>query len=307
MSILSISSEKVQAFCLKNNLNLKKFEDYLHYLSLRDEVAELRIQGKEHTHPYFATHPSCQNRRYMDRESQYYIFARNEYAGNHPISDAVFHLIFRKHSTYESVRSHFGDYPGNLINKIILPNVINFILTLNTPFTGAYLVPHRDKKCSSKVEGWLKLFSEFNFEKITELQTTKECFTTLKSISGFGDFLAMQFATELSWLNETQFSCNEFVIPGNGAVRGLNKLEVEPKDHVKFLHALVELQPLSHPSWLPMTLMDYQNTFCEFDKYTRYLGGYENYGRERMKRLRKPHTQPITRFYTTAKLQQLIN
>ncbi len=295
------SVEKIDKFIAFHHLD-SKFKDYLNYLSLRDEVSELRIKGLTHPHPYFQSHPSCQNRRYMDRESQYFIHARNNYNNSFPITDAVFHLIFRKYSTYEAVKNHFNKFPGDLIKEGRTVELVSFLSTLETPFTGAYLIPHRDKNCETKIEGWVKLFTEFDFESLNQIDTAEECFQTLKQLNGLGDFLAMQFTTELSWLNETKFGCNEFVVPGNGAVRGLNKIGISPKNHTSFLHALTNLQPITHPEWLPMTLMDYQNTFCEFDKFTRYLGGYENQGRVKMKRLRKPNSSPITSFETTEKL-----
>lgn len=282
-------------------ISQKAWDDYLLYLKLRDEAAGLRIQGKEHDHPYFKSHPSCQNRRYMDRESQYYIISRNEYEGDKSITDALFHLIFRKQSTYTSVKERFGEFPGNLIQKHS-GEIIEYIQTLDTPFTGAYLVPHRDKKCQTKVEGWIKLLTLSDFEQMSEIPTAEKAYKFLSRFPGLGDFLAMQFVTELGWLNDTQYGGNEFVIPGNGCVRGMLKLGVSKKEQVRYLKKLVAANILKHETWKPLTLMDYQNTFCEFDKFTRYLGGYDNQGRTKMKRNRRPHREPITQFVLTEKL-----
>lgn len=285
-------------------VSTQQWADYLTYLQLRDEATQLRCIDKVLDHPYFINHPSCQNRRYMDRESQYFIKNRIEYQGQYPITDAVVQLIFRKDVTYQQIKNRFGDYPGNVVIKD-WESVADFVLTLSTPFTGAYLVPHRDKRFNTKVAGWLSLFDDYNFEGVEKIQTAEGCYNFFKKIPGFGDFLAMQFTAELGWLDETLYGGNEFVIPGNGAVRGLAKLQVNQKDHVKFLQELVKTQPISNIDYLPMTLMDYQNTFCEFDKFTRYLGGYDNQGRNRMKRLRKPASEPIKNFVTTDKISSL--
>jgi hypothetical protein len=284
------------------NIECKKWKDYITYLLLRDKATQLRLSGEVLNHPYFVNHPSCQNRRYMDRESQYYIINRLNYSGNFPIADAVINLIFRKDSTYQAIKEHFGDCPGNVVIKEF-KTVSNYILqNVDIPFTGAYLVPHRDNQFNNKVEGWLSLFSFINFETISTITTAKDAYKFFKNITGFGDFLAMQFVAELGWLDNTLYGGNEFVIPGNGAVRGLLKLGIPKSHHVKFLHKLVKDQPLANNIFKPMVLMDYQNTFCEFDKFTRYLGGYDNQGRERMKRLRKPYPIPITEFKVTNKL-----
>jgi alpha-glutamyl/putrescinyl thymine pyrophosphorylase clade 1 len=286
------------------NLSEKACNDYFFYLDQRDYASELRIQGLEHTHPYFKSHPSCQNRRYMDRESQYFIQDRLSYEGNYPITDAFFHLIFRKASTYRTVRDILGDYPGNLLGKHELKPVLEALQTIEIPFTGAYLVPHRAREFATKVEGWLDLFSwhKGNFEVLQKYGEARTAYTVFRNIRGIGDFLAMQFSTEIGWLDCTKYSGNEWVVPGNGAVRGLQKLGLNKYEFNSFLFELVVYQPNKHKNWLPMTLMDFQNTFCEFDKFTRYLGGYDNQGREKMKRLRKPHATPITEFVTTEKL-----
>jgi hypothetical protein len=277
----------------------ESFNSYLHYLNLRDQVTDLRIQGLESTDPYFKSFPSCQNRRYMDRESQYFIENITSYTGKKPISNALLHLIFRKNSTYIVLKQEFND-PAT-VNPVELTEFI--LNNVEVPFTGAYLVPHRDKHFDTKVAGWLDLFNLYDFEQIQTMPTAETVFKFFKSIPGFGDFIAMQFATELSWMNETKYGGNEFVIPGNGAVRGLNKLGVSKKEHISFLKYLVKLQPIQSTSWLPMTLMDYQNTFCEFDKFTRLTGDYDNQGRNRQKRKRRPHQIPITKFKVTEKLQ----
>jgi alpha-glutamyl/putrescinyl thymine pyrophosphorylase clade 1 len=287
----------------KYEISSKAFDDYLLYINLRDESTNLRLLDKAHPHPYFTNHPSCQNRRYMDRESQYFISRRNEYKSKYPITDAAFQLIFRKASTYDSVRDTLEEYPGDLISKGRINQILEVLKSITTPFTGAYLVPHRDKQFTTKIEGWLNIFQVFDFEKLSNVKSAREGYQLLRNIPGMGDFLSMQFITELGWLNETQYGGNEFVIPGNGAVRGLSKLGLNKTEFINFLFDLVSNQTTGISPWLPMTLMDYQNTFCEFDKFTRYLGGYDNQGRNKMKRLRRPNKTPITKFEITDKLK----
>jgi len=298
-----IDEKKIQSI-LKQYVSDESLKSYIEYIKLRDEVSLLRINSETSEHPYFANHPSTQNRRYMDRESQYFIKARNNYQGDYPISDAVFHLIFRKFSTYEKVLNNYDEYPGNLMNDGKAEEVADFIINnCDVPFTGAYLVPHRDKKFTKKVAGWLDIFNNYDLEKISKMQTAKEVFDFFKSINGFGDFLAMQFTTELGWLDSTQYGGNEFVIPGNGAVRGLKKLGVPEKFHSQAIKELSEMNLLSDSPWMPLTYMDIQNTFCEYDKFTRYNGGFDNGGREKQKRKRRANSEPITDFTLTNKLK----
>lgn len=279
----------------KYNLSHDNFSTYTAYLFSRDILTDSRINNLQSPVEAFQKYPFCQNRRWMDRESQAWLIANKNYTGNYPISDAFFRLIFRKYSTYSQVMEVLGDFPSNVIYTNY-SSVLKTVQSVEVPFTGAYLVPHRDKEFTTKVEGWLNLFTEYNFESLGHIKTAKECYEYLKKIKGFGDFLAMQFVAELSWLSDTQFKYNEFVIPGNGAVRGLNKLGVAPKRHVEFLHDLQDTALIDHPLWGKLYCMDYQNTFCEFDKFTRLSGNFDNGGRTRMKRNRKPHHTPIKEF-----------
>lgn len=279
----------------KYNLTLDNMTTYIAYLNLRDEITDLRILGKDSTVEAFQKYPFCQSRRWMDRESQYWLKANIDYTGNYPITDAFFRLIFRKFSTYSKVTEVLGNYPGDIIYSSFT-SVLKAVQCIDIPFTGAYLVPHRDKTVATKVEGWLNLFTEYNFENLTKIKSAKECYQFLKTIKGFGDFLAMQFTAELSWLEQTKFKYDEFVIPGNGAVRGLNKLGVTSKKHVEFLHDLQNKELITHEQWGKLYCMDYQNTFCEFDKFTRLSGEFDNGGRTRMKRNRRPQVAPIKEF-----------
>ena len=278
---------------------------YINYIQERDRVTQLRIDSKESDNEYFKHHPSTQNRRYMDRESQYFIRARNEYSGDNPITDALFHLIFRKYTTYTSVKSHFGDCPGNILSDGYVEEITTFICDeISTPFTGAYLVPHRNKNFKTKVGGWLDIFRLFDFEEIQKIKTAEDTYHCLRKLPGLGAFLAMQFTAELGWLNETLYGGNEFVVPGNGAERGLNKLGVPKSYQPDAIKELVKLNLLGGSPWKPLTLMDIQNTFCEFDKYTRYYGGHDNGGRSNQKRKRKAKDRlPITEFLLTDKLK----
>ena len=282
------------------------FEKYCEYVKLRDIVALKRIKGEEITEEYFKDYPSCQNRRYMDRESQYYIQNRIDYKGNYPITDAIFQLIFRKDSTYKFIKDKLNDYPGNFVSNYVYIDLIKVLLEdKKSIFTGAYLIPNRGK-FNSKVEAWLNLFKEYNFEKdLSTFSLADDAFKYFKQIKGFGDFLSSQFVAELSWLNETKFTYTNFVEVGNGAFRGLNKLGIPSNKHKSFLIELTNNNNFENYEWLPLYPMDLQNTFCEFDKWSRLSGEFNNGGRSRMKRHRIPKKNPITNFVITEKMEAL--
>lgn len=98
----------------------------------------------------------------------------------------------------------------------------------------------------------------------------------LRTIPRCKDFMAMQVLTDIGYVSRRSDE-NEFVIPGPGAKRGA--AAVFPKgDATDAIHwarrQFTENGPrLLTPSGRerPPSLMDIQNTFCEFSKYVRYL------------------------------------
>ena len=281
----------------------KGFATYLTYLNLRDLVTCKRIKGETHNLHYFNTYRSCQNRRYMDRESQLYILARKRYTGYNPVTDAMLHLVFRKNSTYQQLKERLGVFPGDLLVKGKVETVSRVLATIEKPFTGAYVVPPV-KGITPKYDGWLSLFENNNFEQLSEIKNAKQAYEFLIGIDGLGQFLAMQFSTEIGWLDCVQYGGNEFVLPGNGAIRGLKKLGLTGKQATKFIYALVEKTVQTDVvHFRPFTLMDIQNTMCEFDKFTRWLGTFDNQGRDNQKRKYTANPTPIKEFETTNKLQ----
>jgi hypothetical protein len=96
--------------------------------------------------------------------------------------------------------------------------------------------------------------------------TQQDRFLALKRHSGMGNFMSMQILTDVGYT--TEFREDEFVICGPGAAKGAGLLFPGlPSFHAlnwarsQDLHAMLGSR---NPS-----LMDVQNTFCEFFKYER--------------------------------------
>ena len=105
--------------------------------------------------------------------------------------------------------------------------------------------------------------------------TPAERFRLLTTIPRIGDFLAMQILTDYGYGGN---DCEDtFIVPGPGALRGAQL--ISPDTPAKEL--IYELRdmwrdhpaPPQLPNGLPPSLMDVQNTLCEFQKFSRYYKG----------------------------------
>lgn len=126
--------------------------------------------------------------------------------------------------------------------------------------------------------------------KIKNAETQEEVFKALQSFKGFGKFIAYQQFVDFTYIKTFPFSENEFVVSGPGCDRGIdwmcsdrddltcdefmfwfrdnidrickeNDIEWDPEKWFEFL-------PPEDRNW---GMMQIENSFCEFDKYSRTL------------------------------------
>ena len=115
--------------------------------------------------------------------------------------------------------------------------------------------------------------------KIEFAHTMREGFEYIREFHAMGDFLAYQYITDINYSPMTNFSEMEFTIEGPGSRRGIDKsfdnVDVPYEQVIRYVTENQErgfakygytFQPLPGR---PLQLIDCQNLFCEFDKYTR--------------------------------------
>lgn len=111
-------------------------------------------------------------------------------------------------------------------------------------------------------------------------KSQKDRFLALQEAPRCANFMAMQILTDWGYsMYGGPYDENEFISPGPGAVRGLRALEpdglLEPA--LREAHSVILAQgsiphiPLPNGGARYPSIMDIQNTFCEFGKYMRYL------------------------------------
>jgi len=217
--------------------------------------------------------------RVLDPGSQF-VFDLDDKDPVNVIARLVFYRITNLPSTWYALRSSLGQYPV-AADFTENPERITAFLDLyrnlgNRIFSGAYIiVPNPGVTGSDKMVDAISLvrfFIEETAETFLKAETQDERYHLLKSTKGLGRFLSMQILTDWGYLQEKEPDLS-FIVAGPGAVRGaalLNSAK-KPEDVIYDL----TFDWMDHPSVTlggrSLTLMDVQNSLCEFSKYAREI------------------------------------
>lgn len=166
-------------------------------------------------------------------------------------------------------------------------------------FTGAYIVS-TNGATGSKVEHVIKLFNRSWDQLHKTIHKAKSCqafYEQLRGVNGIGSFMAAQVVADVKHtiMLENAPDYMDFVAPGPGSQRGLNRVLGLPLDKQwnnenfaielkKLRKQLAKLTPIAKD----IDLQDLQNVACESDKYLRVL---YNEGKPRAQY--HPSTEPL--------------
>ena len=132
-----------------------------------------------------------------------------------------------------------------------------------------------------------ELLISYDIEAIIESPSPLDAFEIIKGIKGIGDFLAYQIWVDLTYIPEFDQSEDSFTVAGPGCRLGIDLL-VEDRDGMTHEELIFHLRDNQHALDLDidftLTVMDIENCFCEFSKYTKRTMGLNN----RMRHYQKP-------------------
>jgi len=275
-----------------NLFDRQNFQLYLDFVVGRHRIWEQRqegVPGPWSEDPILASRKFTNVFRVLDPGSQF-IFDLDE-AGI-PDRDVLMRLFLYRHTgrveAWQNIALYLGGYPqvGELQDTLNIWK--KYRAEGKAVFTGAYLVyPQSSTAGTDKLESIIRLtqrlFDPSSPEDIVPdfmaATTQKERFEVLRRTKGVADFMSMQILTDWGYTRFVDEDLeNEFVVPGPGARRGVSKLVVTPqqKDFLWFAQAEL-LQTEGCPmlnlgsSERPPSIMDVQNTMCEFSKYIRFV------------------------------------
>jgi len=195
------------------------------------------------------------------------------------IARLVFYRVTNLPSTWYAIRAAHGRYPTA---QDFIHNAAHLFQILdahrnagNRVFSGAYIIVPEPGTANDKVGGALRLTTTFIREKASAFigaHSPEERFAVLRSTPGLGKFLSMQILTDWDYLQEKEPDLS-FIVAGPGAIRGAALIDPNAKseDVIYDLafdwleHETVTLAGRS------LTVMDVQNTLCEFSKYAKEL------------------------------------
>lgn len=260
--------------------------------------------------------------RASDRVSQYLI--RHVIYGNDFPQDAeniffrtLLFKIFNKIETWEAIRDAFGNIT---LDKYSFHEFDAFLSARQDMgernYSAAYIMPSAGNVFghSRKHSNHLKLLEwmlEKNFPtRLQQFTSMSDGFQVFASAPSLGPFLAYQFITDINYSPITDYSEQEFVVAGPGALDGISKCFVNSKGvpAAEIIRHMAEHQQVYFDDmnidfedlWgRELQLIDCQNLFCEISKYARVvfpdIGGVS--GRTRIKQKYRPNGQPSTPWY----------
>jgi len=299
----------------------KVFETFWQFAVKRQDIFFKRINtpdaGKWTEDPILAKHKFTNAFRASDRVSQYLI--RNViYEGDSSPEETFFRILlfklFNKISTWELLSEQLGDiswanYSYDKYNAILSKVLEN----RGTIYSAAYIMASGRSAFGHerKHQNHLRLIEKMMKDKlpgqVVKAKSLSEVFYLLKAEPSIGDFLAYQYAIDINYSELTEFSENDFVMPGPGSLRGIKKCfsnigSMSPSEVIKYVTENQDQELLDRGLnfqnlWgRPLHLIDIQNLFCEVDKYARVfhpeIGNRD--GRKRIKQIFKPKTEPIS-------------
>ena len=300
------------------------FDTFWDFAVKRQDVFFMRVakpnEEKWIDDPILAKHKFTNAYRASDRVSQYLI--RNViYSGDSSFEEIFFRIIlfkiFNKIETWELLKSQLGeiswhDYSFDHYNNILL----NALSNKGAIYSAAYIMASGrsafgyEKKHQNHLRLIEKMMNEQLPFRIASASSLEEVFNIMKSEPSIGNFLAYQYAIDLNYSELINFSENDFVMPGPGSLRGIQKCfkitgDVSASDIIRFVteqqERFLEIRGLTFKKlWgRPLHLIDIQNLFCEVDKYARVfhpeIGSHD--GRKRIKQVFRPNREPINYWF----------
>lgn len=230
--------------------------------------------------------------RAADRVSQYLI--RDViYQENFDEPEVVFRVLlfklFNKIETWQLLMERFGSLSIKNFHVDRFDALLSQALNSGRRiYSAAYIMPNapRLKDGSYKHRTHLDLLEVIvrsgMLRKLIEARSMQKAYELLLSLPSIGPFLAYQYAVDLNYSSISDFSENEFVQPGPGALNGLRKCfssfgDYSPADIIRWVterqdSEFVARELAFKSLWgRPLQLIDCQNLFCEVDKYSRVM------------------------------------
>ena len=245
------------------------------------------------------TYKFCSVYRVADHGSQYLIKNIIE-KGSQELTDVFFRVllynIFTKIETFQLLDEELGPLQWRTYDRRkyydVLQNAMNKGMTI---YTGAFQKPAPSLGHKIAFRNHLELLNAMmDADLLTQLMTCEymaDAFDAINQFPGMGNFNSFQLLIDLSYTPVLNFSEDDFVIAGVGAVQGLKKCFSPPEAVTGLEEVLMRWMRkdqdnqfarlgLTLKGWVTgkreMTLVDIEHTLCEVHKYSRMVTSFRN-------------------------------
>ena len=292
---------------VENNIEINEdlYPYFWYWMTERQNIFVKRLQGFDPPYsddPVFQKYKFTNVYRVLDRVSQFVVKTiqqngQDYFAPEDLFMRTIFFKFFNRLDWWEEFVVIAGEPTIKSFDAQKYKDVLDELRKTKKLYSGAYMMSGAKGKHGSRIKHHNhvdvidQLINDEFFEKMLDVESYEDLWKLLTSVRFIGNFVAMQFATDINYIGYHKFSEDDFIICGPGAHRGVLKIFKKlPKnmkifDVIKLLHAVQEDELkdfIPIPGHMP-SVMDIQNCLCEVDKYTRTIEGVNNFGMSRIK------------------------
>ena len=263
---------------------------YLDFVVERHRVWDARQVGAPQPwtdDPVLRTRKFTNVYRVLDPGSQF-VLTDLAKPGDH-VRDVLARIFLYRYTneplTWRYLHSQFGKYPSerDIASGAVAAEIKRYREAGNRVFSGAYVILPAPNRPGDKVQQAVDLTNRWMDVHATDFllaDTQQERYDILRSEYGVGPFLAMQILTDWGYTPQCgEDREHEFVIPGPGCIKGAKAIAPAAPVMDTLLWCHREVNNLDGMPALRLpdldgrvrrpSLMDVQNTLCEFSKYVR--------------------------------------
>lgn len=228
--------------------------------------------------------------RAADRVSQYLISdvqyrEDRAQAPNELFFRTMLFKIFNKIETWETLEEELGAISWQSADLDKIANILSKEIEAGKRiYSAAYIMPSPNfghkRKHANHIALLARMMDDGLSAKVEKARTLGDVYRKILSYPGLGPFLAFQYTIDLNYSNITNFSEEDFVVAGPGALDGISKCFANASD-VKPSEVINEMVNRQESEFArlglkfdglfgrPLMPIDCQNLFCEISKYAR--------------------------------------
>ena len=267
------------------------FDTYWRFAARRQDLFMRRVLAEPEprtTDPILTSYRFTNAYRAADRVSQYLI-RHVLYTGDQTAQEIFFRCVlfklFNRIETWEYLSAQLGPLDSNTFDPDRYALILERRAESRTPiYSAAYIMPCPSFGHARKHGNHLRLLDLMLRQnapaQICDAVSLEDVYDVLKAFRSIGPFLGFQLAIDLNYSAVLGFSEMDFVVAGPGARSGIRKCFADTAglDDADVIRAVSDLSEREFERlglrfrnlWgRRLHLVDFQNLFCEVDKYAR--------------------------------------